>query len=203
METRAEASAVVLAGGRSARMGEPKAALRFGSATLLERVVGELKSAFDDVVIVAAPSDDLPLADSRVTIVRDEREYEGPVGALGRGLDAARCEIAFACSCDLPMLSARVASEMVTRLGEHDAVIAEVGGILQPLHAVYRRRCAAALRAMEARRELRLQAIAAEISTRRLSEAEMRAIDPELRSFVNINSPEDYRRALARAGFDR
>ncbi len=182
-------------------MGEPKATLRFGPATLLETVVTELKTVFEDVVIVAAPSGGVPLvSDSRVTIVRDEREYQGPVGALGRGLDAARYEIAFACSCDLPMLSARVASEMVARLGGHDAVIAEVGGILQPLHAVYRRRCAAALRAMEARGELRLQAIAAEVRTRRLSEAGMRAIDPELTSFLNINTPEDYRRALELAG---
>jgi molybdopterin-guanine dinucleotide biosynthesis protein A len=204
MHTRDVASAVVLAGGKSARMGEPKAALRFGPATLLERVITELKTAFDDVVIAAAPGGDLPLAPgSGFTIVRDEREYQGPVGALARGLDAARRDVAFACSCDLPMLSARVASEMVAMLLDYDAVIAEVGGILQPLHAVYRRRCATALRAIEARGELRLKAIAAEVRTRKLSEAEVRAIDPELASFVNINSPADYRRALAMVGFSR
>jgi molybdenum cofactor guanylyltransferase len=204
MDTRAEASAIVLAGGRSARMREPKAALRFGSATLLERVVTELKSAFEDIVIVTAPSGDLPMTGgSGIKVVRDEREYRGPVGAIARGLDAARHDIAFGCSCDLPMLSARVAAEMVERLGEYDAVIAEIGGILQPLHAVYRRRCAAALRAMEARGEARLHAISAEVRTRRLSEADMRAIDPELASFININSPADYRRALARAGISK
>jgi molybdenum cofactor guanylyltransferase len=135
--------------------------------------------------------------------VRDEREFQGPVGALARGLEAARCDIAFACSCDLPMLSARVASEMVAMLGEDDTVIAEVGGIPQPMHAVYRLQCAAALHAMEARGELRLQAITAEVRTRILSEAEMRAIDPELKSFLNVNTPEDYRRALALAGLIR
>jgi molybdopterin-guanine dinucleotide biosynthesis protein A len=201
MGTRREASTVVLAGGRSNRMGEPKPALPFGAATLLGRVVAELKTAFDDVVIVAAPLGALPLIpDSPVTIVRDERAYQGPVGAIARGLEAARYDIAFACSCDLPMLSARVALEMVARLADYDAVIAEVGGVLQPLHAVYRRRCAAALRAIEARGEQRLQAIAAEVRTRRLSEAGMREIDPELTSFMNINTPEDYSRALELAG---
>jgi molybdopterin-guanine dinucleotide biosynthesis protein A len=202
METRAQASAVMLAGGRSARMGEWKAALQFGPTTILAKMAAELASACEDVVIVAAPSGDLPLdSHSPITIVRDEREYQGPVGALARGLDAARRDVAFACSCDLPMLSARVALAMVAMLAQHDAVIAEVGGVLQPLHAVYRRGCAAALRAMEARGERRLQAIAAEINTRRLSEAEMREIDPELTSFMNVNTPEDYRRALVMAGF--
>jgi molybdopterin-guanine dinucleotide biosynthesis protein A len=201
MNTRDEASAVVLAGGRSARMGRAKPELPFGGTALLERIVAELRGAFDEIVIVAAPEGDVPCAEySNVTVVRDEREYQGPVGALARGLDAARHEVAFACSCDLPMLSGRVAAAMCAMLADRDAVIAEVGGIPQPLHAVYRRRCAVALRAMEASGELRLIAIAGQVQVRIASEAEMRAIDPALSSFMNVNTPDDYRRALALAG---
>ena len=143
------ASAIILAGGRSARMGQPKATLRLGGMTLIERTISELTRAelaraFDDIVVVAAPESEaieLPKLGA-ATIVHDENAYQGPVGALARGLRAARHELAFACSCDLPMLRAEVASWLLSLLGERDdAVIPQVGERLQPLHAVYRRRC--------------------------------------------------------------
>ncbi len=179
-------------------MGQRKADLHFGASTLLERIVAELGKVFDDIVIVAAPAAaQAPLAaPARATIIRDDLEYEGPVLALARGLDAARADAVFACSCDLPMLEARVAASILAMLGEYDSVIPIVGGRLQPLHAVYRRRCADALRAMRARGENRLGAIADAVATRRVGEEELRALDPELESFINLNTPEDYARAI-------
>jgi molybdopterin-guanine dinucleotide biosynthesis protein A len=210
------ASAIILVGGRSARMGQAKATLRLGGMTLIERTVAELSRAeltptelarveparmFDDIVVVAAPQSaaiELPPLGA-VTIAHDEDAYQGPVGALARGLRAARHELAFACSCDLPMLSGAVASWLVSLIDGYDAVIPRVGGRLQPLHAAYRRRCAGALDAMLARGEHRLTAIAdavnSRISARIVSEAEYRRADPDALSCFNINTPEDYARA--------
>ncbi len=191
-------SAIVLAGGRSSRMGQQKAALRFGDSTLLERTIAELGKFFDDIVVVAAPeAAGAPLAiPPGARIIRDDREYEGPVLALARGLDAVRADEAFACSCDLPMLDARVAAALLAMLPGYDVVIPFVGERLQPLHAAYRRQAAAALRAMSARGENRLSTIADAIATRRVSEDEIRALDAELLSFLNVNTPADYSRAL-------
>jgi molybdopterin-guanine dinucleotide biosynthesis protein A len=198
------ASAIILAGGRSARMGQPKATLRLGGMTLIERTISELTRAelaraFDDIVVVAAPESEaieLPTLGAAM-IVRDENAYQGPVGALARGLRAARHELAFACSCDLPMLRAEVASWLLSLLGERDdAVIPRVGERLQPLHAVYRRRCVGALDAMLARGERRLGAIADAVNARIVSETEYRRADPDALSCFNINTPEDYARAL-------
>jgi molybdopterin-guanine dinucleotide biosynthesis protein A len=175
-------------------MGQTKAELPFGAVTMLDRIVAELGTAFEDIIIVAAPGGADAPAGAR--LVRDDREYEGPVPALARGLEAARAEVAFACACDLPLLEARVAAAIVAMLGEYDAVIPVIGARLQPLHAVYRRRCADALRAMRARGENRLGAIADAVATRRVAEDELRALDPELLSFVNVNTPADYARAL-------
>jgi molybdopterin-guanine dinucleotide biosynthesis protein A len=187
-------SAIVLAGGRSLRMGQQKAGLRFGESTLLEHTIAELGKSFDDIVVVAAPAGAEVPPTARV--IRDDREYEGPVLALARGLDGARADAAFACSCDLPMLDARVASALLAMLPGYDAVIPFVDDRLQPLHAAYRRAAAVALRAMSARGENRLSAIADAVATRRVSEDELRALDPELLSFVNVNTPADYARAL-------
>jgi len=200
MKSVNSASAVILAGGRSARMsGRPKATLPFGGVTLIERIAAELRRAFDDIVIVAAPEAEaigLPELGG-ATIVRDTSAFEGPAGALARGLRAARQDLAFACSCDLPMLRAEIAAWLLSLAGEHDdAVIPEVGGRLQPLHAVYRRRCAGALDAMLARGERRLGAVAEAASCRIVAEAEYRRADPGALSCFNINTPEDYARAL-------
>jgi molybdopterin-guanine dinucleotide biosynthesis protein A len=198
-------SAIVLAGGRSARMGRVKSTLRFGGITLIERLVAELRRVAEDIVVVTAPDAEaiaLPrLATAK--IVRDEIAYQGPVGALARGLREASHDTAFACSCDLPMLRAEVVSWVVSLLSEssaYDAAIAQIGGKLQPLHAAYRRRCAAALDAMVERGERRLSFVGEAANVRLIGESEYRLIDPQGRSCFNINTPEDYARALELAG---
>ncbi len=178
-------------------MGRPKAMLRIGASTLIERTVGELLRAFDDVVVVAAPETAgaaLP-ALGAAAIVRDSEAYRGPVEALAHGLRAVRHDLAFACSCDLPMLRAEVAARLIALLDDFDAVIPRIGDRLQPLHAVYRRRCADALDAMRARGERRLGALVEAINARVIDEAEYRRADPDALSCFNINTPEDYARA--------
>ena len=192
-------SAIILAGGRSSRMGSPKAQLKFGGQTILERIISELRTSFDDIIIVAAPSGLVggSASDQRnLTIVRDEREYQGPLSALASGLRTIRNDAAFVCSCDLPLLNSHVAQSLCAMLDKQDAVIPEIAGLAQPLHAVYRNRCVAPIDAMVARGERRLTRIVDSLSVRRVDETELRSIDPELHSFLNVNTPEDYQRAL-------
>jgi molybdopterin-guanine dinucleotide biosynthesis protein A len=198
-----EAGAIVLVGGQSSRMGQPKAALDFGGIPLLTRTVIELKWWFEEIVIVAAPESagqpriEIP----GLKIVHDEAAFAGPLDALRRGLNALDHNVAFACSCDLPMLNSDVAADLVAMLDDFDAVIPEVGGMLQPLHAVYRKHCANAIAALAASGEKRLTSSAGAVNARKVGEHELRAIDPELSSFFNVNTPEDYQRALKMAGF--
>lgn len=196
------AFAIVLAGGRSSRIGRPKATLPFGGVTLLERIVAELKRGFASVVVVAAPQADEPfrLALDGVRIVRDRIAYAGPVAALHAGLAAGTGDIAFTSSCDLPLLRVEVALRMAAMVEDFDAVIPRVGGRLQMLHAVYHRRCAEALAAMEARGERRLSALADRVKARIVEEAELKKIDPRMQSVFNVNTLEDYRTALEIAG---
>ncbi|MGC1397578.1 molybdenum cofactor guanylyltransferase [Candidatus Binatus sp.] len=202
MQSANEAAAIVLVGGRSSRMGQPKAELDFGGMPLLTRIVVELKRRFDEIVIVAAPaSEGQPRIEiPGLKIVHDETAFAGPLDALRRGLNALEHTVAFVCSCDLPLLNSDVAAELVAMLNEFDAVIPEVGGKLQPLHAVYRKRCANAIESLAASGEKRLTAGANAINARKVGEEELRTIDPQLRSFFNVNTPEDYKHALKLAG---
>ncbi len=202
MHSANEAGALLLVGGQSSRMGRSKAALDFGGIPLLTRIVIELKRRFDEIVIVAAPKSagqpriDIP----GLKIVHDETAFAGPLDALRRGLHAVAHTVAFACSCDRPLLNSAVAAGLVAMLADFDAVIPEVGGKLQPLHAVYRKRCASAIESLSAGGEKRLTASASAINARKVSEEEIRKIDPQLNSFFNVNTPEDYERALKLAG---
>ncbi len=132
--------------------------------------------------------------------MRDETAYQGPLDALRRALDAVTNEIAFACSCDLPLLDSDVAAAIVAMLGDFDAAIPIVGEKLQPLHAAYRKGCASALAALAVQGERRLIEIADAVNSRRISENDLLVLDPQLHSFFNVNTLDDYQRALKIAG---
>jgi len=206
--------AIVLAGGRSSRMGTAKAALPTGGVTVIGRIVRELRKVFSTIVIVAAPADQETFAqetfaielgaDSAVDIkiIRDDIAFAGPVRALAAGLATGPGDRAFACSCDLPLIKSSVVAALIAMLGQHDAVIPAVDGKLQMLHAVYNRRCAEALRDMEARGTRRLAALADIVDVRLVGEDELRVIDPGLESFFNLNTPADYDRLQRILGID-
>jgi len=178
-------------------MGRPKAELKFGANTLLERMVAELRQSFAEIVVVVSPEGPPKAARlGEVRIVRDEREYEGPLRALALGLSAIRNDSAFACACDAPFLRSELASALCAMLARYDAVVPEIAGLLQPLHAVYRKRCIAAIDSIIAAGEARLVQIVQAVSVRKVGEQELRALDPDLLSFMNLNTPEDYQRAL-------
>ncbi len=97
---------IVLCGGRSSRMGRPKAWLPFGNELMLQRVVRVLCEVVDPMVVVAAPGQEVPPLPPEVAIVRDEIEGKGPLGGLAAGLAAleGRVEAAYLSSCDVPFL---------------------------------------------------------------------------------------------------
>jgi molybdopterin-guanine dinucleotide biosynthesis protein A len=204
-----DASAIILAGGQSRRMGRPKAALPFGDATLLDRLIAELVPNFAEVIVVAAPRGGAALTvetivarwDEQVTLLHDEAAFAGPVPALLRGLRAAHQATVFVCSCDLPLLRAQVADRLCLLSAGFDAAIPVIAGRSQPLCAAYRRGAAERLEALARAGESRLTTITARLAVRRVAAAELYLADPDLRSFLNVNTPEDYARALALAGF--
>jgi molybdenum cofactor guanylyltransferase len=199
-----EPSAIVLAGGRSQRMGRPKPSLKFGDLTLLDLIVRRLRKSFSEIVIVAAPAAlaDIALADATAArIVHDAVPFEGPLAGLKRGLEEVAGDPVFACSCDLPMISPIVARALSEMIGDYDAVIPEVGGIVQPLHAAYRKRCAGKIGELLARGERRAVALADALNVLKVRENHLRQLDPGLMSLFGINTPDEYLAALQMGGF--
>jgi molybdopterin-guanine dinucleotide biosynthesis protein A len=189
---------LVLAGGKSSRMGRPKAWLPFHGQPLLARVLERLAPLFEERVVVRAPGQVLPEVEAR--FVEDEEPGQGPVAGLAAGLSAISRPLAFVTSCDAPFINPRVVAYLVELCQPPHAVTVPIWeGRLQPLHAVYRADNAAILRRLLAegrRRPVDLYQVA---PTLEVPEEEIRALDPEGLTFMNTNTPEDWERALAQS----
>ena len=177
-------------------MGRAKALLPFGGEPLIAHVVRRLRLLLPDVVVVAAPGQELP--ELPVTLVRDQVAYQGPVGGICYGLGACHSAAAFVTSCDVPFLSLPLVEHLASRLPDQDVVVPYWQGRLQPLHAVYRRAVLPLLEQQLERGELRPVFLYDKVRTLRVEEDEIRAVDPDGSSFFNMNTPEDYAAALAR-----
>jgi molybdopterin-guanine dinucleotide biosynthesis protein A len=186
-----EVTGVILAGGKSRRMGEDKRYLVVGEQTLLERGLGVIRSIFQEVLIVIAQ--DSPPLDVDAKVVRDLLPDCGSLGGLYTGLMQATTPWIFVVACDMPFLDQAVIGQFTSRRATADIVMAKLDGRLHPMHALYGKRCLPALEQMIQARQLKIQEIVSQSSLRvqYVTEAELLTIDPSWRSFQNVNSPSD------------
>lgn len=195
------AGGVVLAGGRSTRMGTSKAWLPFGPETMLQRVVRILDGVVSPIVVVAAAGQDLPPLPDGVIVTHDERENRGPLEGIRAGLAALpeSVEAAYVTSCDVPLLVPGFVTQLIDLAAGFDAAVLEVDGFPHPLSAVYRRAVLPHVEALLAEDRLRPTFLYDRVRTRRVAPVEITA-DPELRTLRNLNTHDEYLRALADAG---
>ena len=182
---------VLLAGGKSRRMGEDKRFLVLGEQTLLERGLAVLRSFFQDVLVVIA-QDSPPLhVDARV--VQDLVPDCGSLGGLYTGLKQAMTPCIFVVACDMPFLNRVVIAQFISRGAAGDIVMAKLDGRLHPMHAVYGKRCLPALEQMIQARQLKIQEVVSQPSLRveYVTERDLSSVDPSGRSFYNVNTLAD------------
>jgi len=191
-------------------MGTPKAALEWHGSTLLRRTTGILgRVTGGRVVVVRAAGQPLPELPGSVTVVDDPREGRGPVQGIAAGLAALRGEadIAFITSTDMPFLHPAFVRRVLRTLEEDEATdvaLPFARGYRQPLAAAYRVTLAEAAERLV--KEDRLKpaflfeqcAVAQLDDDALLSDPVLDALDPDLDSVVNVNTPEDYDAARTR-----
>ena len=199
--------AVVLAGGRSSRMGAPKSLLEWHGSTLLRRVVGLVSRGCEGpVVVVRAAGQELPELPPSVRVLDDEQQGRGPLQGVAVGLSALQDEVehAFVCATDLPFLHPRFVRRVARAVDGHDVALPVVAGFRQPLVAAYRTALAARahdLLAQDRRRVTYLLEdadVAALDEAALLDDAALRGVDPQLESVLGVNDPAAYEQARAR-----
>lgn len=193
---------IVLCGGRSSRMGRPKALLPFGEETLLVRVVRILSEVVEPIVVVAAADQELPRLPASVRIVRDVQEYAGPLAGMGLGLAALRPEVeaAYVSACDVPLLRPEFVQRMIAALEDYDAAVPLDDTCYHPLAGVYRTRLALQIERLVTAGQLRPLHLIESVRTREIPPADLRDADGALDSLRNVNTLDEYCAALHDAG---
>jgi molybdopterin-guanine dinucleotide biosynthesis protein A len=186
------ASGLLLAGGKSRRMGSDKRFLQIGGIPLIERVLTVLTSIFEEIIISVAEPDGR-LAHYGHRIVVDAVPNCAALGGLWTGLQAANRPRVFAVACDMPFLNERVIERMIMLDNAADIVIAALPEGVQPMHALYSKACLPFLEQMVRAQDLTLQHLVheKELKARIVPFSEFQGEDPYTLSFMNINDPAD------------
>ena len=196
MTSSTEATAIVLCGGKTSRFGGEKAHALVGGRRVIDRVLEVAGRVCGRVVAVtSAGKGDLRLPEG-VLVVADAFPGTGPLGGICTGLRHAATDLAVVVGCDLPFLNEGLLRFLLGRADGFDAVVPRLAdGRAQPLHAVYRRTCLGEMERHLGAGRLSVWRVPAEVRTRYVEEAECRALDPDLLSFFNLNTPDDLAQA--------
>lgn len=189
-------SAIVLAGGRATRLGGTnKALLKVGGMRIIDRVLGALRPLTDQIILVGHLAESLDFPD--VEVIPDAYPGAGSMPALQTGLRASRNDVALVVGCDMPFLSTSLLRQILDLSNGFDVAVPRIGPHLEALHAAYRRSCIPVIEDYLRRRDLKIIDFYPSVRTREVSEVELRALDPDLSSFFNVNTPEDLEKARA------
>ena len=201
-------AAIILAGGRSTRMGRPKVSLPFGDETLLQRVCRTLARATTTLVVVRRDAaQELGQLPTAAAVTEDLEPGAGPLGGIAAGLrwlrdvaGYAADDAAFVTACDHPFLQDRAVHALADRIAGFDLVMPNVGEILQPMGAVYRLRVLDAIERLLRAGMRTPRSLASATNAKIVTATELATFDPGLGLVRGINTPEEYAAALAELG---
>jgi molybdopterin-guanine dinucleotide biosynthesis protein A len=181
---------VILAGGKSSRMGQNKALMPLGGKRLIDRVVEVMRSVFDDLLMVTNTPD--VYADLGLPMGRDVWPEKGSLGGVYSAIYHVATPYCLVVACDMPFLRAAVLRYLITQIADYDVVVPDVLGELQTLHAIYSKACLQPIERRLAMHRLRIVGFFPDVRVRTVTASELEPYDPELLAFQNLNTPEEF-----------
>ena len=190
-------SGIVLAGGRSLRLGREKVSETVGNKSLLERVILRLSSLVSDIIIVVATEQSfLQFIDyPKLRVVADVYPGKGPLGGIYTGLAASDSFHSLVVASDMPFLNQNLLSYMMHLAPSFDLVIPRLGDMVEPLHTVYSQNCLTHIEQLLRQNNLGALELISRVNVRYVDVMEINRFDPEHLSFFNINTEEDLKKA--------
>lgn len=185
-------TAIVLCGGRSTRMGQDKGALSFGAETMLDRIIRIAGTVSSGVIVVGRRGQ------PGVTVF-DAIEDQGPLSGIVAGLSASTSDLNLVIACDMPLIQPSVLQRLIVAVGDADVCVAVTDGHASALCGVYRSRVATVAQSLFDSGERRVMPLLDRVQTKRVDAALLRDIDPDLETFVSVDTPEKYADALSRS----
>jgi molybdopterin-guanine dinucleotide biosynthesis protein A len=188
-------SVVVLAGGKSSRLGRDKALLPIEGQPMLARTVQRLSALTDDLIVVSNELESHGSLAMAARLVPDVEPGQGSLMGVYSGLRVARHAHALVIACDMPLLSIPLLRYMVGLAQGYDVVIPRLNGLLEPLHSIYGKACLPPISRLLDQGQRKITAFFQEVRVRYVEEDEIDAFDPHRLSFLNVNSLADWNRA--------
>ena len=190
-------TAIVLAGGKSLRLGEDKTSMMIGDVRLIQRVINRVSSICDEIIVVTSEEKkELALfSELPVKVVADIYPGKGSLGGIYTGLRASGSTCNLVVACDMPFLNLALLRYLVSLAVKVDIVIPRIGDLLEPLHAIYSKDCLAHMERALRDRRLRVSTLFDQVRVRYVEKDEVERFDPTHLSFFNINTRHDLRRA--------
>jgi molybdenum cofactor guanylyltransferase len=186
-------SGIILSGGLNTRHeGRNKAFCPVGGSRIIDRVFGVMSALFDDLIVVT--NDPPSYLDLNATIVTDIYPERSSLTGIHAGLSAAVHEHAFCMACDTPFVRKELIELLLATLRPSDDVlIPQTRDGLEPLCAIYSRRCLNAIERNLSRNIFKIQNFFTDMSVRKIPDETLRTVDPDLVTFYNVNSPDRLR----------
>lgn len=185
-------SAVILAGGRSSRMhGRNKALLTVGGQSLLERLIAVFQSSMQEILLVTREPElytGYPLR-----IVRDIYSVRSSLTGIHAGLKQTRADYALVVPCDAPLLQPAVVRMLIQAIEPGvDVVIPIINDFYEPLCAIYSKQCLNPIENQLDRGDYKITRFFDAVHIKPIPEAQIKTVDPQLQSFINVNTPEAF-----------
>ncbi len=190
---------VILAGGANSRLpGMKKGFYEIGGRSIMDRIYGIFAEIFDETIIVT--NDIAEFTGYDCMIASDIDPSRCALAGLYTGIFHASCDRVFAMGCDTPFMKKEVIDYILEQAdGSHDVVVPEAEGGLEALAAVYSRNCLPLIRKNLADRKYMIKKFYVKNRTKVIPKEEIQKIDPAMRSFFNVNTPEDLEKAYEMA----
>jgi FdhD protein len=190
-----KSSAIILAGGKSQRLGEEKSLVELAGEPLLARSVRLLKPLFKEIIVVT--NKNLGLILPEVRYATDKIPYLGPLGGIQAGLAVSSNELNFVVACDMPFLKTAIVKSLAKWASKFDVVVPETESGLEPLFAFYQKRCLKYINEALEQGEKRIISFFPKVLVKVVKLSELKGIKREdiEKAFFNINTREELKKA--------
>lgn len=188
---------LILCGGRSKRMGRPKAFLPFAGRTIIEHLIETVRDMFTETFLVANEPD--AFSHLSIDVVKDILPYRGPLGGIFSGLLVAANPYSFVIACDMPLVSKKLIRQMTTKRHEADVVVLSHNGNIEPLLGIYSKSCIKPLEESLFSGKLTVVDFLAGLKAKTFEFPLEAGKTDELPPFFNVNTPQDYSEILTKA----
>jgi len=187
-----KASLIILAGGESRRMGFQKPLLLVNRRNLIEIVIERLKDLFSEIIV--GGKGEQRIYGKEFIFVEDLYDRRSPLVGIYSGLKASKNQLNFVVACDMPFVNRNLVKYMLKIAGDYDVVVPVVRGYFEPLHTVYTKNTVNVIEEEIERGNLKVTSFYDRVNVKEIPEKIVRKYDPELMSFINLNTPKDLKK---------